>query len=79
MGDESLDMLRADVDDIYTKLDHIRDDVYDIRRENAEAKVEIRVLCRDVQSLTNAIKWGCCTVITCFGGFFIWAIQQKLF
>ena len=74
-----MDRLRENINDIYGRLDDLKDDIYDIKRENAEAKVEMRVLCRDVQNLTSAIKWGCCTVITCFGGFFIWAIQQNLF
>lgn len=80
MGNEEIvERLQRDVADLYGKYDDLKEDVYEVKREGAEAKVEIRVLCRDVQNLTNAIKWGCTTIILCFGGFFIWTIQQNLF
>lgn len=77
--DEAMDRFRENINDIYSKLEDMKDDIYDIKKENAETKVEIRVLCRDMQNLTNAIKWGCAVLITCFGGFFIWAVQQNMF
>jgi len=37
--------------------------------------VEIRELCKQIQSLVGVIKWGSGTVIVFLIGFFIWYVQ----
>lgn len=74
--DENMQRLRDDIILLNTTVEKIKNDILELRTADAETKVEIRVLCRDVQSLTSAIKWAGVSFITCFGGFFIWIIQQ---
>lgn len=76
--DENLQRIRDDITGLNCVVDKIKDDILELRTADAETKVEIRVLCRDVQSLTSAIKWAGVSFITCFGGFFIWVIQQVI-
>lgn len=48
-------------------------------RENAEFRIQIENLCKDIQSLTVTMRWFMGLLIGSFVGFFFYAVQQGLF
>ena len=49
--------------------------INDLEKFQAGVTVEIRELCKQIQSLVGVIKWGSGTVIVFLIGFFIWYVQ----
>lgn len=47
--------------------------------KQAEMAAKIDNLCNSLDSLTSAIKWLICLIVTTLVGFFMWVIQSNLF
>ncbi|MCC0678945.1 MULTISPECIES: hemolysin XhlA family protein [unclassified Clostridioides] len=55
------------------------DEIDELKVANIESKAELKALCENLNSLTSMLKWLIGTMITTLVGFFIFAIQVKLF
>ncbi|MGO0882800.1 hemolysin XhlA family protein [Clostridioides difficile] len=55
------------------------EEIDELKVANIEAKSELKALCENLNSLTSMLKWLVGTMITTLAGFFVFAIQSKLF
>ncbi|MGG7160249.1 hemolysin XhlA family protein [Clostridium baratii] len=62
-----------------TRLNNHGDRIDKLEQGQAEFRVEMRNLCKSIQSLTNALKWALGLFGGSFVGFFFYAIQNHLF
>lgn len=76
MNDEVMEMKINEHDKKILELDKRMDEN---ERENAEFRIQIKNLCKDIQSLTTTMKWFMGLLIGSFVGFFFYAVQQGLF
>lgn len=60
-------------------IDKLKEDVHEDRIKQAEMYVKLDNLVESVQNLTNTMKWLLFGLIGTLSGFFIYAIQNKLF
>lgn len=55
------------------------EEIDELKVANIEAKSELKALCENLNSLTSMLKWLVGSMITTLVGFFVFAIQSKLF
>lgn len=70
--DEKLDIHDKRLNSHSEEIDRLN--VSDARNTN-----EITNLCKQIGDLVTALRWLIGLLVTTLGGFFIWAIQSKLF
>jgi hypothetical protein len=70
--DERLDVHDKRLNDHSKEIDKLS--VSDARNTN-----EITNLCKQISDLVTTLRWLIGLLVTTLGGFFIWAIQTKLF
>jgi len=70
--DERLDVHDKRLNDHSEEIDRLN--VSDARNTN-----EITNLCKQISDLITTLRWLIGLLVTTLGGFFIWAIQTKLF
>ena len=75
MNNEVMEMKITEHDKKILELDKRMDEN---ERENAEFRIQIENLCKDIQSLTVTMKWFMGLLIGSFVGFFFYAVQQGL-
>ncbi|MTI56171.1 hemolysin XhlA family protein [Geosporobacter ferrireducens] len=51
----------------------------DLAEDSREYKIQIQNLCKQIEDLTKTIKWYTGLLATSLIGFFIYAVQSKLF
>ncbi|WP_132995862.1 hemolysin XhlA family protein [Sporanaerobacter acetigenes] len=75
MNNEVMEMKITEHDKKILELDKRMDEN---ERENAEFRIQIENLCKDIQSLTVTMKWFMGLLIGSFVGFFFYAAQKGL-
>lgn len=75
MNNEVMEMKITEHDKKILELDKRMDEN---ERENAEFRIQIENLCKDIQSLTVTMKWFMGLLIGSFVGFFFYAVQKGL-
>ena len=76
MNHEIIEMKITEHDEKISELDKRMDEN---ERENAEFRIRIENLCKDIQSLTVTMKWFITALVGAFISFFFYAVQQGLF
>lgn len=64
---------RLDVHD--KRLNNHSEKIDSLEVKGSEHSIEIKNLCKQIESLVSAIKWFICAIIGGFGSFFIWYVQ----
>ncbi|MCT4508261.1 MAG: hemolysin XhlA family protein [Tepidibacter sp.] len=65
--------------ELHTKtLDKHSKDIDSLREDSREYKVQIKNLCKQIESLTTTIKWAMGLFGGSFVGFFFYAVQKLL-
>lgn len=75
MNDEVMEMKINEHDKKILELDKRMDEN---ERKNAEFRIQVENLCKDIQSLTVTMRWFMGLLIGSFVGFFFYAVQQGL-
>lgn len=73
------ELLKHQIQTHETRINNHGDRIDKLECRQGEMAVKIDNLCNSLDSLTSAIKWLICLVITTLIGFFMWAIQSNLF
>ncbi|MGO0862381.1 hemolysin XhlA family protein [Clostridioides difficile] len=55
------------------------EEIDELKVANIESKSELKALCENLNSLTSMLKWLVASMITTLVGFFVFAIQARLF
>ena len=76
MNNEVMEMKINEHDKKILELDKRMDEN---ERENAEFRIQIENLCKDIQSLTVTMKWFMGLLVGAFVSFFFYAVQHGLF
>ena len=75
MNNEVMEMKITEHDKKILELDKRMDEN---ERENAEFRIQIENLCKDIQSLTVTMKWFIGLLVGSFVAFFFYAAQKGL-
>lgn len=60
------------------RLNNHSDRIDKLEQGQSEFKVEIKNLCKDIQSLTSTLKWFIGLLVGAFASFFFYAAQRGL-
>ena len=75
MNNEVMEMKINEHDKKILELDKRMDEN---ERENAEFRIQIENLCKDIQSLTVTMKWFMGLLVGAFVSFFFYAVQSGI-